>query len=678
MDKLNRQIEVLNRLSEEFSTELENSTNQLQNNSDAISKKQEELKNSFDERIDYHAQKSDDLDKSISEHKEDIRDVTGNIKNDTTDIGNNISELRDRPSYSDIINKKNSKLQNTISAIKNISEITTRMKNSLEEKREKVDDVERDFSYLSGDIEDLYKQSNELLDYLESEKKDFKDDLSDTRGIIDDKANELKSEINKAKEDLRVSKQNIQSSIDNIKNEVENIKVTINDGEQAFKNKIEDKNFYYDISGDSDKNYNKSKVINSFNKAEIIGDFNVAGIAGRIGIDLKETIADNVDLSDKIEKHGETSLNFTRNVYSVIENNINESDIHAKNDYVGGIVGKADYGALSQNQNYGNITSKDGMYAGGIAGYSKNIVKNSYSLGDVSAKDYVGGIAGMAKELNNNTVMSNVASSEDAKKGSIAGDIIENGIVEKNRYVDYNIGAVNNVTFENQTSTVSYRELLDNVNTPERFKHLKVNYVIGDNIIKSIEVNYDSIIDVSEIPAIPEKNGYNTYWEEQTGGVRKNITLHLIEELWNKNISSKEVIDNKPILLANAYFYNNTSLKINEVKLETQALFGKKAIKSYSYSISPNSHNLEIELRVLNDNNADTIAVKNEQGYEIVKSEKIGSYLSFNVTSSSGEFIILKSQETNVNQYIIFSVIGIIAIIVFITFKKSHSKKATN
>jgi len=131
--------------------------------------------------------------------------------------------------------------------------------------------------------------------------------------------------------------------------------------------------------------------------------------------------------------------------------------------------------------------------------------------------------------------------------------------------------------------------------------------------------------------------------EKQTGGVKKNITLHLVEKLWNKNISSKESIDNKPILLANSYFYDNTSLKINEVQLETKTLFGKKAIKNYNYSISPNSHNLEIELRVFNDNNADTIAVKNEQGYEIVKSEKIGSYLSFNVTSSSGEFIILKT-----------------------------------
>ena len=28
--------------------------------------------------------------------------------------------------------------------------------------------------------------------------------------------------------------------------------------------------------------------------------------------------------------------------------------------------------------------------------------------------------------------------------------------------------------------------------------------------------------------------------EEQTGGVKKNITLHLVEKLWNKNISSKE------------------------------------------------------------------------------------------------------------------------------------------
>ena len=89
---------------------------------------------------------------------------------------------------------------------------------------------------------------------------------------------------------------------------------------------------------------------------------------GRIGIDLKETISDNIGLSNRINKSGETSLNFSDNIYAIVSGNTNDADINAKNDYVGGIVAKADYGAITGNQNYGNISSENGSYAGGIAG----------------------------------------------------------------------------------------------------------------------------------------------------------------------------------------------------------------------------------------------------------------------------------------------------------------------
>lgn len=53
-----------------------------------------------------------------------------------------------------------------------------------------------------------------------------------------------------------------------------------------------------------------------------------------------------------------------------------------KNDYAGGIAARANYGALISNQNYADVISENGSYIGGIAGYSENLVKDSYVLGD--------------------------------------------------------------------------------------------------------------------------------------------------------------------------------------------------------------------------------------------------------------------------------------------------------
>ena len=59
LDKLNRQLEVLNKLSDEFSTQLDTSVNLLQEDSDSISEKQDKLKENFDDRLDYHKQEAD-------------------------------------------------------------------------------------------------------------------------------------------------------------------------------------------------------------------------------------------------------------------------------------------------------------------------------------------------------------------------------------------------------------------------------------------------------------------------------------------------------------------------------------------------------------------------------------------------------------------------------------------
>lgn len=665
LDKLNRQLEVLNKLSDDFSAQIDSSVSLLQEDSDKISAKQDNLKQNIDNRIDIHKQENDKFDEGLDEKRKNLEGVGENIADSASDAADKIGDLRDRPSYSDIIKSDNTKLENTIAAIKNISTITERMKSSLENKRGKLDGIEQDFSYLSGDIDELYNQSKDLIDYLDNQKDQFSDDLSDSRNIIKSDGEALKAEIDKAKEDLRTSSQSMKTDIDNIRYEIGNIRGIIDEGEDNLRAKIEDKTVFYDISAKSDKNFEKAKLINSVNKAEVIGDFNVAGIVGRIGIDLKETISDNIGLSNRINKSGETSLNFSDNIYAIVSGNTNDADINAKNDYVGGIVAKADYGAITGNQNYGNISSENGSYAGGIAGYSTNVLSDSYSLSSVSAKNYVGGIAGSAKELKNNTVMSEVVSTEDAKKGSIAGELTEEGSAEYNRYVDYGVGAINNISFAKEANTVSYEELLSQESTPERFKYLEVKYVVGDDIIKTVRVDYGDTISSAKIPQPPKKDGYNTYWEELPGKqIRTNATIHLISALWNKDIVSVESVGEKPVLLANSYFYNGTSVEVKELELsKDDKEFSQNVLKKYEYDIIPGSNGSYIELRILSeDKNANVIAIKTEEGIKIVESERIGSYISFKADRSKGEFLILKnSGESNMKVLI---AIGITAILV--------------
>jgi hypothetical protein len=238
--------------------------------------------------------------------------------------------------------------------------------------------------------------------------------------------------------------------------------------------------------------------------------------------------------------------------------------------------------------------------------------------------------------------------------------------------VDEGVGAINDVTLNGEASIVSYDELLQDENTPEGFKTLRVNYFVGDDIIKTVNVAYNSYVSGADIPKAPEMDGYNTYWEnKELNNIKRNINIHLVEERWNKNISASTNINGKPVLLASALFYEGTSIKVEEIDISGM---GRDVIKAYKYSIIPEGRyiNEGIELRVLNDEGrANAIAIKTDKGIEKIETNSVGSYLSFRADKPQGEFVLLKANS--VDKYIIIlSVIAVAAVIIlgYLYYKK--------
>ena len=293
-------------------------------------------------------------------------------------------------------------------------------------------------------------------------------------------------------------------------------------------------------------------------------------------------------------------------------------------------------------------------------------------LGDVKGMDYIGGVAGYSGDTIGNTVMSTVYSSKAGRFGSIAGDILEDAYVSDNRYVDEGVGAVNDMTLDGQGYVVTYEEILQDENTPEGFKTLRVNYYVGEDIIKTINVNYDSYVSGSDIPKVPELDDYNTYWEDKNlNNIKRNINIHLVEDRWNKNIAADKNIDGKAILLASALFYEGTDIHVEEIDASG---FGKDAIKAYKYSIIPVGREVVegIELRVLNeDGKANLVAIKTDNGIEKIDTTKVGSYLSFKVDKGYGEIVLMKKNTFDKNVIIL----GFIVICALITFGYIYKKK---
>ena len=227
IDSLERQTETLSKLLDAFEAEVDKNATILENNVDGIDSKKNELEDSIKERKNFHSEEADKFDAGLKEKKDDIEGITGNINSDVSDIGDNVGDLRHGESYKDIINDRNTKLQNLIAAIKNINEISKRMKSDIEDKKESADNIADDFQAITHEIDDLYSKSNELLDYLDDEKSDLRQNLDDSYETVRGKKDKLEAEINKARQDLKSSRQDIKSSVDGVKNEIDNIRGTI-------------------------------------------------------------------------------------------------------------------------------------------------------------------------------------------------------------------------------------------------------------------------------------------------------------------------------------------------------------------------------------------------------------------------------------------------------------------
>lgn len=139
---------------------------------------------------------------------------------------------------------------------------------------------------------------------------------------------------------------------------------------------------------------------NCYNEAEITGETNVGGLAG-----------------------------YTSNS-TAFYNSYNKADVTATGDYVGGLVGKYDYGnadVVANNYNTGNI--KGASYVGGIFGLSVCNIANNYNTGKITATgNNVGGITGYSEaykkyEVKNCYNLGEISvSSESTNVGVISGN----------------------------------------------------------------------------------------------------------------------------------------------------------------------------------------------------------------------------------------------------------------
>jgi len=432
-----------------------------------------------------------------------------------------------------------------------------------------------------------------------------------------------------------------------------------------------------DFSGQEEVIYDTStfqqgKITLCVNLGKVEADTNVGGIAGQIATEY------DFDPEDDITLSGEESFNIEQTIKAVVRESCNEGEILGKKDCVGGIVGKADFGAVISCESYGNVSSSGGSYVGGIAGMSSYAVRSCYFLGELSGKNYVGGIAGKGCDIFYSYACPGLELTGECG-GSVAGTLSEEGILAGNYYVEGRIPGVDSVGYEGGAAPLAYEDFCNMAGVPEEFREFSIQYVAEGEVLAEVTYRYDQTPDLSDISQTPpEKEGYYGIWPKlDLGSVRGSVVLEAQYIPWVSSLSSAETHEEsgRPLVLVQGRFLLGAEIQLNTLSDGRQLVVKN----GDGEGVAAEEYAGPVTVRVLAENPKESAVELYDGGaWKAVESTVVGSYLEFQAESSC-TFKVVTVQKDNTLQIFIVSVAAAgaaVILIIVVTVKLAKKRKA--
>ncbi len=643
---------------------LKDEDDSVQERIDAIRANADDLRGSISSYKDYYRGKDDLMEADMRSHTTAIRDVlngidvnlkTGKANEAFRALDEDINKLDEMMGAAERAagNGVPLDMTNYVGSVRGISsDINDRISDLLT----LAGNAGKEYNGLKASAEALKDRNDHFDDFLKNAYDSYKTDIRSTDDDLTLRVDRIADNMDALSDTLKRSDSVVRSGMDDINDSLQLLSDMIIDGFDEAREEIgrirdtEDVNdIYDDISDTRDNSPGRGKIVNCENSGDISTDINGGGIAG-----MADTEVD--PFSDfEVLSSGEVSLKRNRTKLALITGCVNRGTVTVKNNCAGGISGNMDAGAVISCENFGFINSRDGDYAGGIAGKSGYMIRDSFSMSVVSGNSYVGGIAGYGRYLMDNRTLSTIPLSVKEHAGAVAGDTDpEKGTVSGNIFVDDSLGAVNGLTYESQARAVTYPEFITLSGIPAEAGTMTVTFIAEGEKVGSLNVPYGGDVPPESFPELPTEGGKFGVWDRtELKDVRQNTVVNAEYVSYVTTIASPEPF---PVLLITGRFYNGDIVSY-EKKDAPSAGEGipegyLKAVAEYTFRIGsegvrpPDSG--ETNIRVLADayGERDTAAVRNGDGtYTVIPTTRDGRYLVFPYDCSSGEggFVILEA-----------------------------------
>lgn len=522
--------------------------------------------------------------------------------------------------------------------------------------------------------ENIIDQYKELLDKLQDKLNGNNDNDEKIEDFVDDISKDIENstvadDIHGVADTVDSEIRTIADSIERISAQIKNIGNTVTETMDVV---TSDDDYIEDISSADSAQNSDGVIAKSVNRGAVHGDINAGGIAGTMNVEYDVDPEYDLDITET------TNVRLRSTVSDVVIYCINYGEVNSKKDCAGGIVGLQELGLVYGSEGYGTVKSETGNYAGGIAGNSASAITDSYSLCNVESEDYTGGICGKGYTMQNCISIPAILGDGEAK-GSLAGIIESDGEVSTNIFVNDIYGGIDDINYSGKADSASYKAVMAMENIPDGFHRVTLVFKADGNVIDTKNIAYNANLGVSELPSIPDKDGYYAQWPENivSKPILQNTVVEAEYHVWIESVAGDIASQNdKPLFIAEGKFYDDNKITLS--KCDTDNLSGDieysyawkmrgtdvkdKGTKTCHFYIKNTSGSSEVWYR----DNADS-------GWVKADAKEHGSYMTAEIPYEA-DFAVIHKESSNMIYYICGGAAACIIVLAVIIIKKRKKR----
>ena len=420
-------------------------------------------------------------------------------------------------------------------------------------------------------------------------------------------------------------------------------------------NGASNRQIFQDVSDELEEEDVEGRVSKCVNIAPVEGDSNVGGLIGDMGIEYEFDMEGN--LAEAIGIEGIVSNTFETKC--VASDNVNRGTVKGRKDGIGGVSGGEELGSILRCENYGSVESPDGTNVGGVVGCSYSVVRESYAMCNLSGRENVGGIAGFGTTIQNCVSMVGLAD-VTACSGAIAGFAeVEGEALLGNFFVHETLGGVDGISYSEKAYPISYEELLTREEMPEQFRTLHLRFVADGEEVAEVSFEYGGSISPSQIPDVPEKEGYTGVWPAYDyTALYYSATIEAEYTPREGALAASYTREGSPmaVVLVEGDFDRRTQVMLARYEGELPAVENGTVLEAWTMGLTQLEEGQSYSLRYLppevERGSSVQLYLLQDGRWIPAETEKAGSYLSLPCSERSVSFAAVELQQSHTALYV--------------------------